>query len=227
MVQKKSMRIHPSVIAISHNMKESLGKDSQTSTVNRGKRKVDEMEIVDVDKKEGTGAISGFFGKKANITRPSKNEVGKSGKKSISSFETTTIKHNKEIGMDSKKEKMSMADVCKNFGLELGQIIEKDLCPKYGVMLCSSSIIDEYKSKLQAAELKGKEPEKMDVASTTKYDIALLKSQIYDQNVQIATLTTSSTNLQRQLQQREKAIERLENERLSNEAIIKELVDGG
>ena len=99
--------------------------------------------------------------------------------------------------------------------------------PKVGVMLCSSSIIDEYKSKLQAAELKGKEPEKMDVASTTKYDIALLKSQIYDQNVQIATLTTSSTNLQRQLQQREKAIERLENERLSNEVIIKELVDGG
>src|SRR5450759_5876382 len=223
---KKSLRIHPTVTAISRNMKESMGRDSQPSTVNRGKRKVDEMEIVDVDKKEGMGAISEFFGKKANISGPSKIEVGKFAIKSVSSVETTTAKHNKEIGMDSKKEKMSMADVCKNLGLELGQIIEKDLCPKYGVMLCSSSIIDEYKSKLQAVELKGKEPEKMDVASTTSHDVMRLKSQIFDQNEKIAMLTTSTANLQRQLQQKEKAIERLENIRLSNEAIIKELVDG-
>src|SRR5450759_1709816 len=53
--KRKTLKVHPSVIAISSNINKSVGKVSQSPSVNKGKRKVDDMQRVDVERKEGTG----------------------------------------------------------------------------------------------------------------------------------------------------------------------------
>ncbi len=81
-----------------------------------------------------------------------------------------------------------MPNVFKSFGVELGQIIENTLCPKYGVTLCDSSIMEEYKFKLHVVELKIKELEMTQGTSNATNDINRLKVQIFYQNEQIAKL---------------------------------------
>jgi hypothetical protein len=180
-----------------------------------------------MQKTSGTTRILDFGMEKQSTTR-TKVEPDVLGSQSVPNVEKMKIPEDSFVVLDSNKEQTNSRNVWKKLGSDFGDFVEKNLQEKYNMVLCNYSVIDDYKSKLEAAELKMKELQITRATSTTDNQLMQYKSQLFDKNEEISMLrqqlSHSGAIQARQIAEKQAAtIQDLQGQIKSQETIIAQL----
>jgi len=126
------LKIHPLVLAISNSRKDI----QVTATINKGKRKMEDVRKSDARRDDHSPIIRPFLVKKEHESRPNNVKVFASTGKTLPKVVDSAAPSKNDGPNSANTDFLDMQSVCARLRSEVGNFIETSLCSKYNVQLC-------------------------------------------------------------------------------------------